>query len=77
MSAFGSQAMSAQLRRVLMRRPGQSLIAADPAVWHYGPSFDGTRAIAQYAEFTRLVQKSGTEILWLDEADDESEEDDE
>ena len=70
MSAFGSQAMSAQLCRVLMRRPGQSLIAADPAVWHYGPSFDGARAIAQYAEFTRLVQKSGTEILWLDEADD-------
>ncbi|WP_246752883.1 arginine deiminase family protein [Sinorhizobium sp. BG8] len=56
--------------RVLMRRPGPSLEAADPGKWHYGPSFDGARAVRQYAEFARLVEKSGTEILWLEDEGD-------
>jgi N-dimethylarginine dimethylaminohydrolase len=53
-----------------MRRPGESLKAADPAKWHYGPTFDGEKAIRQYADFARLVEKSGTEILWLDDSGD-------
>ncbi|QRM56809.1 amidinotransferase [Sinorhizobium sp. BG8] len=53
-----------------MRRPGPSLEAADPGKWHYGPSFDGARAVRQYAEFARLVEKSGTEILWLEDEGD-------
>lgn len=43
MNAYGSQAMSSGLKRVLMRRPGSSLADADPAEWHYGPTFDKTR----------------------------------
>lgn len=70
MGAFGSQAMSTQLRRVLMRRPGKSLKAADPKAWHYGPTFNADRAIAQYAEFARLVEKSGTEIVWMEDEGD-------
>ncbi|MGA0561400.1 dimethylarginine dimethylaminohydrolase family protein [Ancylobacter sp. VNQ12] len=70
MSVFGSQEMSAPLQRVLMRRPGPSLLAADPAQWHYGPTFDGGKAVLQYGEFTRLVESSGTEIIWLDDAGD-------
>lgn len=70
MRAFGSQEMSAGLARVLMRRPGGSLKAADPAKWHYGPTFDGERAVAQYAEFARLVERSGAEILWLEDDGD-------
>ena len=70
MSAFGSQAMSARLARVLMRRPGKSLLGADAAEWHYGPTFNGERAIAQYAKFTSLVEKSGAEILWMEDAGD-------
>ena len=44
MAAYGSQAMSARLARVLMRRPGPSLVAADPKAWHYGPTFNGAKA---------------------------------
>ena len=60
MTAYGSQEMSAPLKRVLMRRPGSSLAAADPAKWHYGPTFDGARAVHQYKAFAELVEKSGT-----------------
>ncbi|MCF3641884.1 arginine deiminase family protein [Rhizobium sp. TRM95111] len=70
MTAYGSQEMSAPLKRVLMRRPGPSLETADPAKWHYGPTFDGRKAVGQYAAFARLVEKSGTEILWLDDHGD-------
>jgi dimethylargininase len=66
----GCQNMAAPLHRVLMRRPGPSLATADPKFWHYGPSFDGARAIAQYAVFGQLVEASGTEILWLDDLGD-------
>ena len=60
MTAYGSQEMSAPLMRVLMRRPGPSLAAADAAKWHYGPTFDGARAVHQYKAFADLVEKSGT-----------------
>lgn len=70
MSAFGSQEMSAPLQRVLMRHPGPSLLQADPGQWHYGPTFDGARAVHQYREFARLVEGSGTEIIWLDDDGD-------
>ncbi|MGV8937532.1 MAG: dimethylarginine dimethylaminohydrolase family protein [Allorhizobium sp.] len=70
MTHYGSQDMSGKLSRVLMRRPGLSLLSADPAKWHYGPTFDGARAIEQYAAFTRLVSDSGAEILWLEDDND-------
>ena len=70
MNAFGSQAMSSRLARVLMRRPGKSLLAADAGEWHYGPTFHAERAVAQYEKFTALVEKSGAEILWMEDAGD-------
>ena len=70
MTAYGSQEMSANLVRVLMRRPGASLASADPAQWHYGPTFDGEKAVRQYTEFASLVEKSGAEILWLEDKGD-------
>ncbi|MDH6265063.1 dimethylargininase [Rhizobium sp. SG_E_25_P2] len=70
MSAYGSQAMSTSLARVLMRRPGKSLLAADPQEWHYGPTFDAPKAIEQYQAFARLVEQSGAEILWLEDEGD-------
>lgn len=69
-SGYGAQTMSTHLQRVLMRRPGDSLRAARAEEWHYGPSFDAEKAIAQHGEFTRLVEKSGTEILWLEDRGD-------
>lgn len=70
MNAFGSQAMSARLARVLMRRPAKSLLGADAAEWHYGPTFNGEKAIEQYARFAALIEKSGAEILWMEDAGD-------
>ena len=70
MNGHGSQEMSRPLKRVLMRRPGANLLAADPAKWHYGPTFNGEKALRQYAEFAGLVEKSGAEILWLDDTGD-------
>jgi N-dimethylarginine dimethylaminohydrolase len=70
MAAFGSQDMSGHLLRVMMRRPGPSLERADPAEWHYGAGFDPGKALDQYARFLRLVEKSGTEIVWLEDTGD-------
>jgi dimethylargininase len=70
MREFGAQTMARPLKRVLMRRPGESLHAADPADWHYGPTFDAARAVDQYAAFAGLVTDSGADILWMDDNGD-------
>lgn len=70
MSEFGCQSMALPLKRVLMRRPGDSLRSADPRQWNYGPTFDGVRAIEQHGAFTRLVEKSGADIVWLADEND-------
>ncbi|MDP9010785.1 MAG: arginine deiminase family protein [Pseudomonadota bacterium] len=70
MTRFGSQDMSSRLRRVMMRRPGASLETADPAEWHYGPGFNAAKAQHQHRHFTRLIEDSGAEILWLDDSGD-------
>lgn len=70
MNAYGSQAMSSRLTKVLMRRPGKSLLAADAHEWHYGPTFDAEKAIAQYAHFAALVEKSGAAIVWIEDNGD-------
>lgn len=62
--------MAAPLRRVLMRRPGESLRAADPAAWGYGPAFEPGRALAEYEAFARIVEASGAEVLWWEDAGD-------
>ncbi len=67
---FGSQSMAAPLKRVLMRSARGAMRGADPARWHYGPSFDAEKAAAQHADFARLVAASGATIEWLDDADD-------
>jgi N-dimethylarginine dimethylaminohydrolase len=70
MTAFGSQEMSAKIKRVLMRRPGPSLEAANPSEWHYGPTFDSERAVRQYSDFVGLIESSGAEILWIEDNGD-------
>lgn len=67
---YGSQEMSGNLKRVLMRKPGPSLLAAEPSVWHYGPTFQADSAIRQYTAFAELVAASGADILWLEDGGD-------
>ena len=67
--SYGVSSMTATLRRVALRHPGQSLFQADPQTWHYGPTFDAKTATAEHAAFARLLEQQGVEILWL-EGDD-------
>jgi dimethylargininase len=71
MTDFGANAMNAPLRSVLMRKPDHVMKRADPAKWHYGPTFDADKAARQHAHFTQLIEQSGATIHWLpDDADD-------
>ncbi|MEQ9053203.1 MAG: arginine deiminase family protein, partial [Roseovarius confluentis] len=56
--------------RVIMRAPGDSLRQAKAEDWHYGPGFDGNRAIEQFGIFAGLVSASGTEIIWIEDSGD-------
>lgn len=65
---YGLDSMTAPLRRVALRRP-LAMREADPALWHYGPTFDGRRVAEEHAAFAELVAGSGAEILWMDDHD--------
>ena len=70
MEKFGANAMNAPLRRVMMRKPDAVMRHADPAKWHYGPTFDAAKAAVQHAAFTKLIEQSGADIHWLPDVDD-------
>ena len=70
MEGFGCQAMATPLLRVLMRRPGDSLRSASAKEWHYGPTFEAEKAIAQHQRFAELVAETGADILWLEDNGD-------
>lgn len=67
---YGSQSMTPSLKRVIMRAPGDSLRQAKAEDWHYGPGFNGNRAIEQFGIFAGLVSASGAEIIWIDDSGD-------
>lgn len=62
--------MTPPLKRVIMRAPGDSLRQAKAEDWHYGPGFDGNRAIEQFGRFADLVSASGAEIIWIEDSGD-------
>lgn len=62
--------MTPPLKRVIMRTPGDSLRQAKAEDWHYGPGFDGNRAIEQFGVFAGLVSASGAEIIWIEDTGD-------
>jgi dimethylargininase len=62
--------MTPPLKRVVMRAPGDSLRQAKAEDWHYGPGFDGQRAIEQFGVFAGLVAASGAEIIWIEDKGD-------
>ncbi|MDG2406317.1 MAG: arginine deiminase family protein [Paracoccaceae bacterium] len=61
--------MTAPLRKVAVKRPGASLLKADPEKWHYGPSFEPAKVIAAHAEFVKMLQEEGIEIYHMSEED--------
>ncbi len=64
---YGVSSMTAELRRVALRKPGAPMLEADADAWHYGPTFDRDKVAAQHAAFTQLIASHGTEILWMDD----------
>lgn len=70
MSEFGCQSMALPVKRVLMRRPGESLRRALPEDWNYGPAFDAERAIDQYERFAALVAQAGPDVIWIEDNGD-------
>ena len=62
---YGAQSMTAPLRRVLMRRPGPEMAAADPATWHYTSAIDreeARRAHDAFADALRAASRSIAEV---------------
>lgn len=62
--------MTPPLKRVVMRKPGDSLRQAKAEDWHYGDGFDANRAIEQFGVFADLVSASGAEIIWIEDTGD-------
>ncbi len=70
MANYGCQLMAEKMTRVLMRRPGKSLLEADPALWHYNHFFNAEKAIKEYDQFATLIKQTGAEIVWIEDQGD-------
>jgi len=66
---FGVSSMTATLRKVAVKKPGPSIVNADPTLWHYGKNFNPTKILNIHKEFVKKLEKSGTEIYWMPEND--------
>lgn len=70
MQDFGCHSMAGRMTRVMMRRPGASLRAADPQKWHYNSHFDAEKAIAEFDVLARKIAATGCTIRWIEDAGD-------
>jgi len=71
MSNYGAQDMVSPLVRVIVRAPIATMAAANPDLWHYGNGITQQALDSQHADFVSVLEKSGTEIIHMDNASDE------
>ena len=64
---YGAQGMVGRLRRVVMRRPGEAMAAADPAAWHYTSAIDLVEARRAHDAFADALRAWDVEVLYHDE----------
>ena len=64
---YGAQSMTAPLRRVLVRRPGAAIAAADPARWHYTSKIDLEAARSTHDAFADALRAWDVEVLYHEE----------
>jgi N-dimethylarginine dimethylaminohydrolase len=64
---YGAQGMVGRLRRVVMRRPGEAMAAADPAAWHYTSAIDIDEARRAHDAFVDALLAWDVEVLYHDE----------
>ena len=57
--------MIAPLHKVAVRAPGPSMLDADRAKWHYGPTFDPGRIGQDHKAFVALLERAGADVLWM------------
>jgi len=59
--------MTGRLRRVVMRRPGEAMAAADPTAWHYAGAIDFEEARRVHDEFADALRAWDVEVLYHEE----------
>jgi dimethylargininase len=59
--------MVGRLRRVVMRRPGEAMAAADPAAWHYTSAIDVAEARRAHDALADALRAWDVEVLYHDE----------
>jgi N-dimethylarginine dimethylaminohydrolase len=59
--------MVAPLRRVVMRRPGEAMAAADPGRWHYASAIDLAAARAAHDALADALRAWDVEVLYHEE----------
>jgi N-dimethylarginine dimethylaminohydrolase len=59
--------MVGRLRRVLMRRPGEAMAAADPLAWHYTEAIDAEEARRAHDAFADALRAWDVEVLYHEE----------
>ena len=64
---FGVTSMSRRLEKVAVRKPS-AILNADPDVWHYTKVLDREKLLDQFFSFVGLLEESGVEVLWFDDA---------
>jgi dimethylargininase len=64
---YGAQSMAGRLRRVVMRRPGDEMAAADPAVWHYTSAIDLDAARNAHDALADALRAWDVEVLYHEE----------
>jgi dimethylargininase len=64
---YGAQGMVGQLRRVVMRRPGEAMAAADPLEWHYTGEIDLEEARRAHDALADALRSWDVEVLYHEE----------
>lgn len=66
---YGLSSMTAPLRAVAVRRPGASMISADPSKWHYGAPFNPTHVQDQHDAFVDCLTAAGCDVVRMENDD--------
>jgi len=62
---YGVASMTAPLKEVALRRPGKSIITAEPSAWNYGKYFDPSKIESEYDRFVSALSNFGVKIHWM------------
>ncbi len=64
---YGSQSMTAPLKRVIVRKPDKTFGNADPEKWHYTGQPNLKKAIKEHGFIVDLLENAGVEVIFHEE----------